>query len=226
MKQYYIYAYIRNKDSDTAVAGTPYYIGKGTGNRRFDKHTSKPNDRKFIIIMEDNLSELGALALERRYIRWWGRKDLGTGILNNRTDGGDGCPGIIQTAEIQKKKSESMIGKNTGKRGPQSEEIRRKRSIGCMGKNKGRILGPQSEEIKKKKSESMIGKNAGRMKTEEEKIRCSVIAKEHAKYRSKPVMTPIGCFSNFTEAFKSLGISGWTLRKRMEEYPAEFYRIL
>ena len=29
-----------------------------------------------------------------------------------------------------------------------------------------------------------------------------------------------------TEAFKGLGISGWTLRKRMEEYPADFYRIL
>ena len=26
---YYIYAYIRNKNSKTATAGTPYYIGKG-----------------------------------------------------------------------------------------------------------------------------------------------------------------------------------------------------
>ena len=101
MKHYYIYAYLRSKDSITAKAGTPYYIGKGTGNRRFEKHSSMPTNRNFIILMEDNLSELGSFALERRYIRWWGRKDLGTGILNNKTDGGDGVPGHLQTEETR-----------------------------------------------------------------------------------------------------------------------------
>lgn len=37
---YYVYAYIRSKDSDTAKAGTPYYIGKGKHKRAFSKaHT-------------------------------------------------------------------------------------------------------------------------------------------------------------------------------------------
>jgi hypothetical protein len=36
MTIYYVYAYLRTKDSKTAKAGTPYYIEKGKDKRAYD----------------------------------------------------------------------------------------------------------------------------------------------------------------------------------------------
>jgi hypothetical protein len=108
-KSFYIYAYIRSKDSTTGKAGTPYYIGKGHSIRAWAPHRDKPLDNRYIIVLETNLTEIGAFALERRYISWWGRKDLGTGILNNRTDGGEGASGLNLSKEQCKTRSDNMI---------------------------------------------------------------------------------------------------------------------
>ena len=157
---FYIYAYLRED-------GTPYYIGKGKGPRAWIQHSVKgkgahtPKDLSRIYVCESNLTELGAFALERRYIRWWGRKDLGTGILQNMSDGGQGTSNTQRTVTEETKRKIGAANKGRA----QSAETKEKRANSLRGKkmseesnikrrNKaiGRVLGPQAEERKAKTS--------------------------------------------------------------------------
>jgi hypothetical protein len=101
MGQYYTYAFLR-KDR------TPYYIGKGKGRRAYVKErrgAKPPSDPALILILKKGLTENEAIKHEIYMISVFGRKDLGTGILLNLTNGGEGCePG----PETRRKRSESM----------------------------------------------------------------------------------------------------------------------
>lgn len=179
---FYVYAYLRNKDSKTAKAGTPYYIGKGKALRVIDKHqnTTVPKNRSYIVILEHNLTEVGALALERRYINWYGRKNLGTGILHNKTDGGDGTSGILKDCTTKNLISSSV--KEYYRLNPRkgwSEESNKKRSKTVKKNYKERkTLAVRSDESNKKRSESVKNYRKANPMSNDTKLKISLAIKD------------------------------------------------
>lgn len=183
MLKFYVYAYIRSKNSTTAKAGTPYYIGKGCGNRAWKRHKGIiiPKDISKIIILEYNLTELGAFSLERRMIKWWGRKDNSSGILINKTDGGEGAAGAIKSQIHRDKIRNSLKGKPSPKSKYVKSSKYRASSTGIV----------KTEDQKKLCSINSTGSKNGNSKLTEvlvkeirhlisEKIRYIVIAKKYS----------------------------------------------
>jgi hypothetical protein len=98
LKNFYTYLYLRED-------GTPYYVGKGIGQRAYEKrghYALPPKDHKRIIVQE-HFSEQDALDAEIFLISYYGRKDLRTGPLRNFTDGGQGMSGRKHTDETKYK---------------------------------------------------------------------------------------------------------------------------
>ena len=154
---YYTYAYLREDK-------TPYYIGKGKGDRIYSKqkYIKPPKDKSRIIYLKQNLTEEEAFRHEIYMIDVFGRKDLGTGILQNLTDGGEGSSGAVRSDEYRRKLSNTNKGRNV------SEKTRKKISESTKGKsrseehrknigkaNKNKIV---SEETRKKISEAGTGR--------------------------------------------------------------------
>jgi len=152
--RFYTYAYLREDR-------TPYYVGKGEGNRAYKKgkgEVNPPKDKSRVILLKQNLTEKEAFKHEIYMIAVFGRKDLGTGILRNKTNGGDGGSGAIRSKEYKKKMSELKRGKNNPRFGkPHSEESKIKMSEAKKGKNHPKYGKSHSELHKSKISKSMEG---------------------------------------------------------------------
>ena len=172
MNDFYTYAYLRED-------GTPYYIGKGTGNRIYSskRKVKFPKDEKRILFLKQNLTEEEAFKHEIYMISVFGRKDNGTGILRNLTDGGEGVSGVVVGEKTRKKLREarrnrifsqetrrkiSEAGKN------RSKETRKKLSESSKD-NTNALGATRSEETRRKISESRKGKKL----SEETKLKIS-----------------------------------------------------
>lgn len=102
---FYTYLWLRRD-------GSPYYAGKGSNDRAFQKHNGfYPSKDRSRILIFPMLNEAEAFESEVAFIDLFGRIDLGTGCLRNRTNGGEGgISGIIFSEETLRKRSLALKG--------------------------------------------------------------------------------------------------------------------
>ena len=159
---FYTYLWLRED-------GTPYYAGKGKGNRAFttDNHIVHVPVDFTRIILQEWLSEEDAFEAEKFLIVYYGRVDLGTGCLRNLTDGGEGVVGHRHIVETRQKLRELNLGKTPWNKGKiASEEARRHQSEAHKGQTvseerrleiiKNLIGRPVSKETRNKSRESNL----------------------------------------------------------------------
>ena len=144
--QFYSYLWLRED-------WTPYYVGKGSGKRAFTRvgHTVNPPKDRMRILVFPKANEVEAFESEKALIAAFGRKDLGTGCLRNRTDGGEGNSGRIFSAEHRRKLGK---GAHMARAAVLGGRAVFERKLGCfaidpelhreMGRTVGRKYGPIS----------------------------------------------------------------------------------
>lgn len=155
--------------------GRPCYVGKGKGERW--RHRGKYGRNKHLIsIMRqakalgqqlpcvkilENITEERAFEAEKALIAFFGREDLGTGMLVNLTDGGDGPSGYKHTAEDTSRRLASR-----GKYGSPSPESRALQSAAMKGRKQTpeHIANAASAQRGKKKSHGWWSTEEGRAK--------------------------------------------------------------
>jgi hypothetical protein len=178
---YYTYAYLREDR-------TPYYIGKGSGNRAYQNHKRTngqnllPKNKDQILILKKFQLENDAYKHEQYLIALYGRKCDG-GILVNMVHGGKGGAKKYLT---QKEKEEAQIrnkinaaknlkkwreenrdefNRKTNERNAKRREILNRRQKEYADKNRGKINQKQREyreknrENERKKEREYYAKN-------------------------------------------------------------------
>jgi len=162
---YYVYAYLREQDN------RPYYVGKGSGNRAFSKthNVTVPNNRNQIVFWHENLEENEALELEMFYINMFGRKDICTGVLYNRTNGGDGASGLQHSDKYKERLRQQALG-NSGNFG---------------GGDNPRLGVTLSEETKAKMSKAAKGRKPPQSAIDASSLEWIVTSPEGDEYKVK-----------------------------------------
>lgn len=218
---FYVYAYF---DKD----GVPRYIGKGKGYRIREHRTKTPKYRLAKAIasgemftsrkIAENLSEMEAFDLERRWIAKFGR-EIDGGVLWNLTLGGDGMSGVIRSDEFRARMSEIQ----------RYPAVRAKNSSAHLGRPKHPDAiaktaafwrtHKHSEESRKKISQAQIGKKL----SDDHKKKLSISGKgkkrksETCVRISMAKMKPVECvetgefFASIREAASSLGVNACCL---------------
>lgn len=117
--------------------GTPYYAGAGKGNRANPKHKRfagvcvdeqafTQTGKRTLVIITEHGDKATAFAHEEKLIQQYGRIDLGTGTLRNRT-AGLGSKGMLFPASRSEKIAQAQRGRSMA---PAHREAMRLRMLG------------------------------------------------------------------------------------------------
>ena len=98
---------------------TVFYIGIGKEVKRAYSKKGRNNYWKNIVnlcgyeveILKKDLSWEDACELEQALVSWYGRNDLGLGLLVNMTDGGDGIINQVFSKETREKLRQNWLGR-------------------------------------------------------------------------------------------------------------------
>jgi hypothetical protein len=155
---FYVYAYLR-------ADATPYYIGKGKDRRAYvrqGRRIKPPRDISRIVFLRKDLTEDKAFDWERFYIGHYGRKDIGTGILRNTTDGGEGVSNPDEQVRQKKRETMKKMHAKKNEEGKSLQGLRNAERLHANKDDKGRslhVLGFHAE--KDTDGKSIVAKRAG-----------------------------------------------------------------
>jgi hypothetical protein len=227
-----------------ATEDLPFYIGKGKG-RRKDQHflvgklrdgSHKSNKilkcqaegiEVYAEILFEYDDETSAFAKEKELIKFYGRRDLGTGCLTNWADGGEGAAGTTRSAEWKAKISAMNKGKtitpetrakiSAAKKGlPLSPATR----AAALAYNTGR---KHSQEHKDKISQS----NKGRIVTEETRAKISKAhrGRSHShEFRKSMFKTDFSTVVSLVREWKSSNLPATRFSNSRGICPTKFHK--
>jgi hypothetical protein len=207
MSEYYTYAYLQND-------GSPYYIGKGKGNRLYDhrgKNCNPPKDKSRIIKLKQNITEEEAFKHEIYMISIFGKKCDNTGILMNIADGGNAPPthygkdSPTKRPEVRAKIGAANKVSLKGRKIP--DDIRKKQSNTWKEKlkNNPRPMSYYTENLKKMAERNRNDKEKHRRHSEMMKGRPSA--------NRKPVIYDGKIYSSMTETMEKTKLSRYLILK-------------
>lgn len=160
-----------------------FYVGIGRSSRPYDvrnrnKHWKHIADKHgyHVEILYENVSWETACDIERQLIKEYGRIDIGTGILVNMTDGGDGTRGAKLSKETRKRMSENAkVRKWSG-------TTKRKMSKSAMGnKNSAGVKRDSQYKLRLSTIHINLNKSAEYRKRKSESLKGRLFSEEHKR---------------------------------------------